>query len=144
MSRTSSWPARQPRLLLAGEHLQLDAGALLDPVEHLQPVHRLADGRGDQGHELVAPLLLGAVARRLHRLEEGLLALLGQDVVVVHVLGQAQHGALVVHGRGMRAAVGVHHDQVDGVRSDVQDPEAHAVSLPDGPLQGAQRERSET
>ena len=41
----------QSRLVLPGEDLQFDARRLANPVEDLQTVPRLPDGRGDQGHE---------------------------------------------------------------------------------------------
>ena len=129
----------QPGLLLAGEHLQVDAGALADPVEDLQAVRRLADGRGDQRQQLVDALLLRLVAGLLHRLEQRLLPRLRQHVVGPDVLGEPQHRPVVVHRRGVRAAVGVHHEQVHGVRSDVQNPEPHGPSLPgsaDRPARG--------
>ena len=41
-------------------------------------------------------------------------------VVGVDVLGETQDGPVVVHRRRGRAAVGVDHQQVHGVRSDVE------------------------
>ena len=46
------------------------------------------------------------------------------------VLGQPQDRPVVVHGRGVRAGVGVDHQQVHGVRADVQHSEPHGASLP--------------
>ena len=116
---------RQPGLLLPRQHLQVDPGPLADPLQHLQAVLRLADRRGDQRQQLLAALLLRLVAGLLHRLEQGLLPRLRQQPVLADVLGQAQHPPVVVHRRGVRAAVGVDHQQVHRVGSDVENPEAH-------------------
>ena len=77
--------------------------------------------------KLVAALLLRLVARASAPPDQRLLPRLGQPVVVADVLGEPQQGAVVVHRRRVRTAVGVDHEQVDGVRADVQHPEPHAA-----------------
>ena len=148
MSRTSSRPALQPNQRRTArkvsrasssprEHLQVDAGALADRSSTSEPVRRLADRRGDEGQQLVAALLLGLVAGLLDRLEQRLLPRLRQHAVVPDVLGEPQQPAVVVHRRRVRAAVGVDHQQVHGVRSDVQHPEPHGAQSAGSALRAA-------
>jgi hypothetical protein len=107
----------------------MDAGALADAVEDLEAVRCVPDGGGHQGQQLLAALLLGLLAGLLHGLEQGLLTRLRQLSVVPDLLGEPQQPSVVVHRRGVRARMGVHHEQVHGVGTDVQDSEPHGPSL---------------
>jgi hypothetical protein len=102
--------------------VQLHGRPLADPLQHLHAVAGLTDGGGDQGQHLVAALLPGLLARLADGPEQRLLPLLGEHVVVADVLGQAQQPAVVVLRRRVAAAMGVDHEQVHGVRADVQHP----------------------
>ena len=104
-----------------------------DPVEHLQAVRRVADGRGHQRQQLLAALLLGLVARLLDRVEQRFLARLRSCPSSPICSASRSSQPVVVHRGRVRAGVGVDHQQVHGVRSDVQHSEPHGrASLPGG------------
>jgi hypothetical protein len=49
----------EPGLVLAGEDVDHHAGALLDVLEHLVAVARVADRRRGEAEDVLAPLVLG-------------------------------------------------------------------------------------
>ena len=92
---------------------------------HPPPVGGLAQGGGSEGQQLDTAGGVRGRAGPPHDLDQPGRALPGQSAAAVDLLGQPQLGLLRrKRGRG-RAAVGVDHQQVHGVRADVQ----HARTL---------------
>ena len=119
----------EPGLLLTAQHVERDAGALDDRGEHVVAVRGLADGAGDEAAEVLDALVLGDVEALLHEVGEPVAALVGDQAAVGDVLGQAQVDLVLRRGQRLGARVRVDHEQVDRVRSDVDDPEAHAPNV---------------
>ena len=120
---------REPRLGLATEHLQWLAQGLFDAGDHRCAVRRLAHRRRRGGQKLVDPFGLGDRTRLGDRRDQGAHALFGDRAVGVEIAHETQHGALA-RGRERppsRAHIG--DEQVDGVRADVEDSEAHSWSV---------------
>ena len=115
----------QPGLVLAGEHVDHHAGALLHVLEDLLAVAGVAHRGGREAEDVLAPLVLGHPQRlggeRGQRVDPGL----GDVTAVVEVLGQPQRLLEGVRRQRCGAAVGVHHEQVSGVGADVQHAHAH-------------------
>jgi hypothetical protein len=121
---------RQPRLVLAAEDVQLDAGLAADPVEDLGHVLRVAHRRCHEGDQLADVVVGRGAAGRADRLDEGVRRVVGQCAVGADALGQAQHRLLRVRRPRVRARAGVDHEQVHSVRAHVENTHArHAVSL---------------
>ena len=140
MSATSRVPGRpaepapggeegQPGLLLTAQHVERDAGALDDRGEHVVAVRGLADGAGDEAAEVLDALVLGHLEALLHEAGEPVAALVGDQAVVGDVLGQPQVDLVLGGGQRLGSGVRVDDQQVDRVRSDVDDPEAHAPNV---------------
>ena len=119
----------QPRLVLTAQHVERDAGALDDGREHVVAVRGLADGAGDEAAEVLHPLVLGHVEALLHEAREPVSAGVGDQPVVGDVLGEAQVDLVLRGGQWLGAGVCVDDEEVDRVRSDVDDPEAHAPNV---------------
>ena len=123
----------QPGLVLAGEHLQVDTGALADAVEHLRAV---ASPRGSPrwrsaSRSSHALLLAPGSQASCTACEQRLLAV-PRDSTSSRPTCSARRSdqLVVVHRRRVRAAVGVDDEQVDRVGADVEHTEPHGPSLP--------------
>ncbi len=116
---------REARLGFAAEHLQRLAECCLDACDHFGAVRRLADGGCGGGQEFVDPLgcrhAPGFAHRRLERED----AVLGDRAVGREVAHEAQHGALTRGRQRTPSRPDIGDEQVDGVRADVEDSEAH-------------------
>ncbi len=123
---------RQPGLVLTRQHPDVDAGALAHRAQHLVGVHGVAHRRGGERQHLLAALVVGDVERLGGEVDEGVDAGRRDRAVVVEVLGEPER-LLVGEGRERRGAVvGVDHQQVAGVRADVEHAEPHGSTVPDG------------
>ena len=90
---------------------------------------RVAHGRRGEGEHLVAIEFLGLAQRAEARTDQRVGPFQVEIAALVDVFGQSQH-ALAGQLRGrLRPTVGVDHQQVHGVRTDVEDPKAHERSL---------------
>ena len=119
----------QPRLVLAGEHLELDPRLVEHPGQDRLAVGRLADRAGGEGEEVLHPLVLGdrqALLGELHqRVGPGRV-----DVAVrLHVLREPQLDLVRRRRQRVAADVGVDDQQVHGVGSHVDDPESHGSNV---------------
>jgi len=118
---------RVPRLGLAAEHLEGLTERGLDARDDLDAVGGFPHGAGGGGEELVHPLFRRGGAGLGDRALEGGDPLLDDLAVRTEVPHQAQDRPLT--GRGERPPAGpdVGDEQMDGVRADVEDSQAHAL-----------------
>jgi hypothetical protein len=118
----------QRRLVRPGEHLQVDLGLVADPLEHGGRVGGVAHRGGRERQQVLAPELEGLDARLGHGIDERVGTLVAEPSVA-DVLGQPQGGLGGVGRRRVPAALGVDHQQVHGVRTDVEHTESHEPTL---------------
>ena len=116
---------RSAHLLLAGEDLELLRRLLADPGEDLLAVRGLADGARDEGQQLLDALVLGDLEALLDERHEPVGPAVLDPAVVEHVLGEPQVDLVRGGRQRVRAGVGVDDEEMDGVRSHVDDPEPH-------------------
>ena len=83
------------------------------------------EGRCREGEHVDALRGGRSGARPTDRLHQGIRPLRPHATRRVEVFGEAQFRLLGGCGRGVAAAARVHHKQVNGVRPDVEHPEAH-------------------
>ena len=83
------------------------------------------EGGGREGEHVDALRGGRSDARPTDRLHQGIRPRLPHAPRRVEVFGEAQFRLLGGRGRGVAATARVHHQQVDGVRPDVEHPEAH-------------------
>ena len=117
---------REPRLGLAAEHLQALAERGLDARDHLRAVRSLAHRGRRRCEQLVDALGCRHPTGFAHRLLQGADAVLGDRAVGREVAHEAQHGALARGRERPPSRPHIGDEQVDGVRADVEDSEAHA------------------
>ena len=137
MSRTSSLPGRpaepaaggeegEPGLLLAGEHLELDAGLLRARARAPRrrwPASRTAEVAN--GSSVLDALVLGGLQRLVDDRDQPVDALGADGPAVVEELGEPQLRLVRVRGQRAGARVRVHHQQMHRVRTHVEDTESH-------------------
>src|SRR5690606_21693355 len=118
-----------PRFGLAAQHLQILAERCLDARDDLLAVRGLAHRAGGGGQQLFdlffggdPPGLGDGCLERLH-------ALLGDLAVGSEVPHQAQHRPLTRPPQGTAARVHVGDQQMDGVRADVENSQAHGTQV---------------
>jgi hypothetical protein len=109
MSITSSRPEDQPNQRRAA------AGG-----QHLLAVHGLPDGRGRERDDLLDALVLRDAQRVLDHPAQALLSGRGQRGAV-ELGGEIEVDLVRERGHRPRSPVGVHHEQVHRVRSNVED-----------------------
>ena len=120
----------QPRLVLAREHLQVDAGLVRDPLEHRGAVAGVAHGRRREREQFVAAERLRLPARVRDGAHERVRALACSGRRGGRSARRACSSLLsLCCGVGCGAAVGVDDEQVHGVRPDIQHTEPHASRL---------------
>ena len=118
----------QPRLVGAGQHLQVDAGRGPDRAQHRLAVGRLADGRRGEGEHLLGahcprPRCAASATNSDQRVD----AARWRSPPSASRSSARRSSILYEYaGRGARPVVGVDHEQVDGVGTDVEDAESHA------------------
>ncbi len=127
---------REARLGFAPEHLQGLAERLLDESDDLLAVRRVAHGGGRRGEEFVDPLGAGPIAGGGHGIHQSGDPLGGDRTVGLQVAHEAQHRAVRARRGGATARAGVGHQEVDGVRADVEDSQAHGPSVAGRPIGG--------
>ena len=110
--------------------LPLGAGLLADPGQDLLAVLRLPDGRGRERDELLHPFVLRDAQRVLDHAQQMALALLGQPAPVVQLIREPELGLVREGWQGPGTLMGIDHQQVHGVRPDIQHPKSHALTLP--------------
>ena len=120
----------EPGLLLAGHHVDLSAGLLADPGQHLLAVHGLPDGRGRERDDALDARVLGDAQRLLDDRAQAALARLGQRTAVLQVSGELEFGLVRESRHGPRPLVGIHHKQVHRVRPHIQHTKSHTLTLP--------------
>ena len=98
-------------------------------AEHVVAVRGLADGAGDEAAEVLDARVLGHLDALLHEAGEPVAPRVGDQPVVGDVLGQPQVDLVLGSRQRLGAGVRVDDEQVDRVRSDVDDPEAHAPNV---------------
>jgi AcrR family transcriptional regulator len=119
----------EARLVIAGEHLQLDTRLAGDPGEHLLAVRGLADRRGREGEQLLDAGLARRIGRLADRGEDGGHPRIVDRTVGLEVAHEPQHRLVRRLGDRTGARMGLHDEQVHGVGTDVEDPEAHVASV---------------
>src|SRR3984957_5071418 len=120
----------QPRLVLTGQDPDGRAGPVLNPGEHVVAVAGVAHGRGGEGEEILDALVLRDPQRLLDHLGQPLLADLGQCVAALQVGGERKFDLMRERGQRTCAWIGVNYQHVDGVRTDVQYPQSHDLTVP--------------
>ncbi len=119
----------EPGLGLAAEHLQRLAQGVLDQRDHLRAVRRLAHGRGRRREQLVDALGGGHAPRLGHGVHQSRDSGRSDLAVRSEVAHQAQHRALTRRGQWSSAGPHVGDEQMDGVRTDVEDSQAHGSTV---------------
>ena len=119
----------QVRLVFAGKHLEFDVGLAGDAIEHLFAVGGLADGRRREGEELVEAGLAGDRRCVADGGDDRRDALLADRAVGLEVPHESKHRLVGRHRDRPRPAMGIDHDEVHGVGSDVENTEAHTASV---------------
>ncbi len=97
-------------------------------------VGRLADGGGGEGEYVLAALVLGGLERLADDVDEAVDAgLADRAAILFQEFGQPQIRLVGVGGQRARAGVRVHHQQMDGIRTHIEDTESHGRNATAGP-----------
>nr|BFF08990.1 hypothetical protein GCM10025699_02930 [Microbacterium flavescens] len=121
---------RVPRLGLTAEHLQRLSERLLDEGDHRRPVGDLADGGRRRREQFVDVLGCRDPACVGHRRHERVHALRRDLSIGAQVAHEAQDGPPARRRERTPARADIGDEQMDGVRTDVEDSQAHGSTVP--------------
>ena len=115
----------EPRLVLAGQHRDVDAAGVAYAAEDLVAVDRVADRRRREGDDLLDALVLGDAQGVVDELVQLPRAQVGKPVAVFEMGGEPEIVLVGERRKGRRTLVGVHHEQVNGIGPHIEDTESH-------------------
>ena len=118
-----------PRLAGSVEHLQGSAGDLFDLGDRLGAVRRFAQRRGRDRQERLDILLAGDTAGFGRGIRQRIDALATDRAIRFEVAHEPQHPAKRRRGRRTVTRSSVGDEQVDGVRTDIENSQAHGLRL---------------
>ena len=120
---------RELCLLFAREHAQAHAGLLGDLVEHRLAIRGLANRGGREREEFVESGSSSCVGGGGHGVDDRSDADVTDRAVRLEVAHEPQHGLLRRRRDGSRAPMGIDDEEMHGVGTDVENTEAHVVSV---------------